>query len=225
MTYDNRSLIDLSQSDLTTELQGIARRYLTARRRSGESLLEAARWLSKAREQAAHGEWQVFKRVTGTSDDTAERLLNIYAMAQQIPDFAEAVANDWIGQTAASILARPSTPAQAIDAVLQCDQPPSLTDVRRIIRQSRALPDPDSSSIYPITWQEPTVITPYSSGTYDQQLCALNHWADQWQALKDMALSIRDGFSDPKVLDTYENTVIRIDMAIQTLQLLLEKGL
>ena len=43
-----------------------------ARQRSGEALLEAARWLSEARAEAQHGEWRVFLEATNTSDDTAE---------------------------------------------------------------------------------------------------------------------------------------------------------
>src|SRR5438105_9847705 len=39
-------------AQLVPLLQQIARNYITARRRTGESLLESARWLNEAREQA-----------------------------------------------------------------------------------------------------------------------------------------------------------------------------
>src|SRR3954468_7241690 len=55
---------------LPERLQEIARSYLGARQRSGEALLESARWLSEARAVAIHGQWGVFLEATGTSDDT-----------------------------------------------------------------------------------------------------------------------------------------------------------
>src|SRR4051794_37568979 len=52
---------------LSERLQEIARQYIGARRRSGEALLEAARWLSEARAEAQHGEWYVFLDATSTN--------------------------------------------------------------------------------------------------------------------------------------------------------------
>src|SRR5436190_18425159 len=57
---------------LSERLQEIARQYIGARRRSGEALLEAARWLSEARAEAQHGEWYVFLDATSTTEDTAD---------------------------------------------------------------------------------------------------------------------------------------------------------
>lgn len=125
---------------LSERLQEIARQYLGARRRSGEALLDAARWLSEARAEAQHGEWQVFLETTNTSDDTAERLLNIHSQAMQNPQFAESVRMNWIGQSVAALLARPSTPPEIVGEVLAGPEPPTVADVQRKIRQARHAP-------------------------------------------------------------------------------------
>lgn len=122
---------------LSERLREIARHYLGARRRSGEALLEAARWMSEARSEAAHGEWQVFLEATGTSPDTAERLLNIHTQAMQHPQFAEAIIHGRLSQSAAALLARDSTPPTVIDAVLAAETEPSVAEVQRAIRNAR----------------------------------------------------------------------------------------
>lgn len=122
---------------LSERLQEIARQYLGARRRSGEALLDAARWLSEARAEAQRGEWQVFLEATNTSDDTAERLLNTHTQAMQNPQFAESVRTNWIGQSVAALLARPSTPPEIVGEVLASPEPPTVAEVQRKIRQGR----------------------------------------------------------------------------------------
>jgi len=123
---------------LSERLQEIARQYIGARRRSGEALLDAARWLSEARAEAQYGEWQVFLEATNTSDDTAERLLNIHTQAMQNPQFAESVRTNWIGQSVAALLARPSTPPEVVNEVLASPEPPTVADVQKKIRQARS---------------------------------------------------------------------------------------
>ena len=110
---------------LPEPLQTIARQYIGARRRSGEALLDAARWLHEARARASHGDWKVFKEATSTSDDTAERLLNIHSQAMQNPQFADAIARNWLTQSAAALLARQSTPPELIEALLAAPEPPT----------------------------------------------------------------------------------------------------
>jgi len=123
---------------LSERLQEIARQYIGARRRSGEALLDAARWLSEARAEAQYGEWQVFLEATNTSDDTTERLLNIHTQAIQNPQFAESVRTNWIGQSVAALLARPSTPPEVVNEVLASPEPPTVADVQKKIRQARS---------------------------------------------------------------------------------------
>src|SRR5207249_82788 len=70
-------------------------------------------------------------------DDTAERLLNIHSQAMQNPQFAESVGTNWIGQSVAALLARPSTPSEVVDEVLASPEPPTVTEVQKKIRRSR----------------------------------------------------------------------------------------
>jgi hypothetical protein len=119
---------------LSERLQEIARQYIGARRRSGEALLEAARWLSEARAEAQHGEWYVFLDATSTTEDTADRLLNIHTQAMQNPQFAEAVRTNWIGQSVAALLARPSTPPEVVTEVLNANTPPKVAEVEQKVR-------------------------------------------------------------------------------------------
>lgn len=132
---------------LSELLQEIARQYIGARRRSGEALLEAARWLSEARAVAQHGEWYVFLDATSTTEDTADRLLNIHTQAMQNPQFAEAVRTNWIGQSVAALLARPSTPPDVVTEVLNADAPPKVAEVEQKVRQARSKPKPADGQI------------------------------------------------------------------------------
>lgn len=124
--------IELSQS-----LVRLAEQYITARRRSGESLLEAAGYLAEARAVAKHGEWLPFLAATGTTPATAEQLLNIHERAAFDRLFAEAVKSNWLNQSTAALLARPSTPQDVIDQALTADAPPTMTSIREDISQAR----------------------------------------------------------------------------------------
>jgi hypothetical protein len=88
------------------------------RAKSGEALLEAARYLASAREQAAHGEWRIFLDGTGTSEDGAQRLLNIHRQAEQDEVYRRAMAGNWLGVAAGAMLAAPSTPAEVRAEIL-----------------------------------------------------------------------------------------------------------
>lgn len=122
---------------LSTRLQDIARHYLGARRKSGEALLEAARWMSEARSEAEHGEWLRFLDITGTTSDAAERLLNTHTRAMSDASFAEAIRTNWLGPSAAALLARPSTPPELIAEVLNAPEPPKVTELTQKVKQAR----------------------------------------------------------------------------------------
>lgn len=122
---------------LGKQLHQIARRYLAARRRSGEALLEAARHISEARQIAEEGTWHLFLQVTKTSEDMAERLINIHLLASRRPDFEAAVIHGRLNQSVAALLARPSTPPTAVDEVLTSSVSPSVADVQRLLRVAR----------------------------------------------------------------------------------------
>lgn len=128
---------------LGPQLYEIARKYVGARRRSGEALLEAARWLSDARRIAEEGTWYLFLQVTGTNRDVAERLLNIHLLAARRPDFAAAVIEGRLNQSVAALLARPSTPQTALDVVLAEQEPLSVATAQRLIRTARQGQEPD----------------------------------------------------------------------------------
>ena len=130
---------------LSIALQEIARRFIGARRRSGEALLEAARWLHEARTQAKHGEWGIFLEATGTSDDAAERLLNIHTLAMTDQRFADAVARNWLSQSVAADLARPSTPPEALQALLDAERPPSRAEAQQAIKGARRGQNPHNA--------------------------------------------------------------------------------
>jgi hypothetical protein len=130
---------------LPEPLQVIARQYIGARRRSGEALLDAARWLHEARTMASHGDWKIFKEATGTSDDTAERLLNIHIQAMQNPQFADAIARNWLTQSAAALLARPSTSPALIDELLAAPAPPTKASIEARLRKPKPAQNPHSA--------------------------------------------------------------------------------
>lgn len=115
---------------LSPSLQGIARHYLAAQQRSGEALLEAARWLAEARKKAQHGEWGIFLQATRTSEGTAKRLLDIHAAAEADPQFADAVRSNWLTATAAAELAQPSTPPDLRQRLLAASEAPTRADVK-----------------------------------------------------------------------------------------------
>ena len=115
---------------LSEPMQVIARNYLSARRRSGEALLDAARWLSEARATAQHGEWYVFLGATSTTENTARRLLDIHKEANRSPQFAEKIAQNWLTFTAAAEIAAPSTSPALRQELINAPEPPSRADVK-----------------------------------------------------------------------------------------------
>lgn len=122
---------------LSDTLQAIARRYVDARRRSGEALLDAAAALAEARQIASHGEWGVFLEATGTAEATAQQLLTIHRRAIDDPVFADAIRRDHFTPSVAGLLARPSTPATVVDAALQAPVAPTAREVRQAIADAR----------------------------------------------------------------------------------------
>ncbi len=134
-------------SELPTEAEALgaplyelARRYVGARRRSGEALIEACRWLNDARQIAEEGTWYLFLRVTETSEDVAERLLNIHLLASRHPSVEAGIINGRINQSVAALLARPSTPSEVIEEVLTDSAPLSVATIQRSIRAARQRP-------------------------------------------------------------------------------------
>lgn len=122
-------------ADLSPQLRELALRYVGSRRRVGEALLEACRYMSEARSQAEEGQWYLFLRVTGTSPDQAEAQINIHLRVQQHPEFAEKVRSGWFNQTVAGELAKPSTPPEVLARLIEAPAPPRVADVKRARRE------------------------------------------------------------------------------------------
>lgn len=122
---------------LPEAMQTIARNYLAARRRSGEALLDAARWLAEARATAQHGEWLIFLEATSTSTSTADRLLNIHDEAARSPLFAEKVASNWLTFSAAAEIAAQSTPENVKQELLQQETAPTHKEVQHARRAAK----------------------------------------------------------------------------------------
>lgn len=122
---------------LSSKMQAIARDYLEARKRAGAALLDQARYLAEARAAAKHGEWGVFLAATQTSDDWAERLLDIHDQAERSPQFAEAIRTNFLSATVAGLLARESTPPAIVDQVLSASERPTSRQVEQEIRESK----------------------------------------------------------------------------------------
>jgi hypothetical protein len=65
----------------------------------------------------------------------------------QNPQFAEAVRTNWIGQSVAALLARPSTPPEVVTEVLNADTPPKVAEVGQKVRQARSKLKPADGQI------------------------------------------------------------------------------
>lgn len=117
---------------LPERLQDIARNYLGARRQSGMSLLEAARWLSEARLEAVRGEWHIFLEAIGLDESRARAQIRIHEEAQRDPLFADRIVNGFLSEAVARELL--PAPPEVREAVLARDEPPTLQDVREAKR-------------------------------------------------------------------------------------------
>lgn len=142
---------------LAPKVQMLVRRFLDARRRGGEALLEAAAVLAEARAQTKHGSWFPFLLAIGIGEDRAKRLLDIHRKAQADPAFAEAVRSDWLTRSVAEMLAQPTTPPAVVKEVLTAKEPPQVRQVRarmNIVKGGRAAeesppPAPQPATIRP----------------------------------------------------------------------------
>ena len=157
---------------LSDHLRELAVRVLGARRRIGEALLDACRWYSEARATAPEGQWYIFLRVTGTSPDSAENLLNIHVRVLQSTAFAERIRSGWLNQTVAGELAKPSTPPELIQQLLAREEPPRVADVKRARRpflqardEHHIVDNPNYSGSVPAIGPPHSVDTPNNSGS------------------------------------------------------------
>jgi hypothetical protein len=130
---------------LSGALRDLAVRFIGTRRRLGEALLEAARYMSEARAAAEEGQWYIFLRVTSTSPDSAGNLINIHHCAAQHPAFAEKIRSGWLNQTVAGELAKPTTSPEVLAQLLGREDPLRVADVKRA--RKLIAPDRDKNHI------------------------------------------------------------------------------
>jgi ribosomal protein L37AE/L43A len=113
---------------LPASLQERARRYVAARQRSGEALLEAVAELAAARAEAKHGEWGVFLEAVGLDEGRARAQIRIHEEAEKDPDLAERIRTGWLSEAVARELL--PAPPDVREALLARDEPPSRAEVR-----------------------------------------------------------------------------------------------
>ena len=131
-------LLPPEAAELDPEAQASARRFLTFRRRTGEALEGAARELYQQRARLKPlGQWHLYLRVVNCGQDVAERLCNIYERGQQIAAFAEKVRAGFFNQSVAAILARESTPPEALNWALALPEPPEVDEVLNHLKPER----------------------------------------------------------------------------------------
>ena len=206
---------------LSEQLRELAVRFIGARRRVGEALLEACRYMSEARAAAEEGQWYVFLRVTGTSPDSAETLLNIHIRASQHAAFAEKIRSGWLNQTVAGELAKPSTPPEVLQQLLEREEPLRVADVKR----ARRAPIPDREERHIVdnpNYSGSTVIAEGPSGGQDVvQLVAQAEQTTLTALLVEVATSLETISVQAHTLPPDEHTLHtlqRIEQATATLR-------
>lgn len=126
------ALIDTPPAVLAPALEAHARRYIQARTRSGDALLEAVAALADARAAAAHGEWGIFLAAVGLDDSRARALIRLHDECRRDAALADRVRSGWLSEAAARELL--PAPAEVRAAVLDAAAPPTLADVREAKR-------------------------------------------------------------------------------------------
>jgi hypothetical protein len=195
---------------LPEDLRELAIRFIGARRRVGEALLEACRWMSEARVAAEEGQWYTFLQITETSPDSAEVLLNIHLRASQYPAFAEKIRSGWLSQTVAGELAKPSTPPELFAQLIESPQPLRVADVkraRRMISASREIShivdNPDYSGS--LGSASPKLVE--SSGHKNSIEVLLEDLASQIETLAEKSNSIPFSVVSSRALDRIEQAL------------------
>jgi hypothetical protein len=124
------------------KLVDIAQKIRGLRQRACEDVIEIGRLLLKAKKQIGHGQWgRWLTNEFAWSQDTAERFINVAAVFGQTN--SATLRN--MDVSLLYELARPSTPQEARDAVLDLikdETPPTLADARKIIRNVKPAAEP-----------------------------------------------------------------------------------
>lgn len=138
--YDKGGVIALARElaargpVLSESLQERARRYVAARKRSGDALLEAVAELAAARQEADHGAWGIFLAAVGLDESRARAQIRIHEEAQRDPELAERIRSGWLSETVARELL--PAPPDVRAEMLARDEAPTLQEVREAKRAS-----------------------------------------------------------------------------------------
>jgi hypothetical protein len=143
-------------------LDKLARRILTLRQHTNENIIEIGRLLVVTKRRAGHGRWGEWLRDKfAWSEDTAERYINV---SKKFRKTNSATLRN-LDLSAVYELARPSTPQSAREQVIQLIEkeknPPSLADVRKIIRESKPQSKPQPQT-------QPKPVKPREAAPHDQ---------------------------------------------------------
>jgi len=121
-------------------LSRIATQIRKLRQRTCKDVVEIGRLLIEAKTSLDHGSWGQWLRTEfAWSQDTAQNFVHVYR------NFKDAKSEAFRNLDVSSLyeLSRPSTPEEARDTVRQlitADTPPTLEDVRKIIRSVKPTP-------------------------------------------------------------------------------------
>ena len=126
------TLLDPPPAVLAPALDAAARRYIAARTRSGDALLEAVAALADARAAAQHGQWGIFLAAVGLDDSRARALIRLHDECRRDAALADRVRSGWLSEAAARELL--PAPADVRAAVMDAAEPPTLADVREAKR-------------------------------------------------------------------------------------------
>lgn len=126
------TLLDTPPAVLAPALEAHARRYIAARTRSGDALLEAVAALADARAAAQHGQWSIFLAAVGLDDSRARALIRLHDECRRDAALADRVRSGWLSEAAARELL--PAPPDVRAAVLDAAEPPTLADVREAKR-------------------------------------------------------------------------------------------
>jgi hypothetical protein len=142
----------------------IAKQIRALRQRTCKDVIQIGRLLIEAKDQLGHGEWgEWLRNEFAWSQDTAERFINVAKAFGK----ADSATLRNLDLSALYDLARPSTPQSARDQVVELigdKNPPSLADVRSIIRDAKAADAPK----LPPQPQQPKPPTPRQAALQEQ---------------------------------------------------------
>lgn len=130
-----------AEAPLDATLETHAQLYLDAKRRFGQSILDAARAVAEARKAARHGQWDAWLRRVGLSASGAKRLIDIHETAACNRRFADAIRTGFLSATVAGELAQGD--ATLLERFLTREQPPTRSEVQQAKRETNPPPVAD----------------------------------------------------------------------------------